>query len=80
MTPSPKNDSKWDFNSVLKYIATNHWFTAKKGGHQFRFFLSNMRTPKTMAKQGKIRIAHVGKDNSLIFFSTLVYTLGTGRT
>ncbi len=30
----------------------SHWLTAEKGVHQFRFFLSNMRTPKSMTKQG----------------------------
>ncbi len=30
-----------------------YWLTAKKGVHQFRFFLSNIRTPKSMTKQGK---------------------------
>ncbi len=33
--------------------APDHWLTAKKGVHQFRSFLSNMRTPKSMTKQGK---------------------------
>ncbi len=34
-------------------VSVDHWLTAKKGVHQFRSFLSNMRTPKFMTRQGK---------------------------
>ena len=68
-----------------------HWLTAKKGVHQFRIFLSPMRTPDYLVKPCKCHLywpksgqfvinAHVCRDNSLIFCSTLVYALLTGRT
>ena len=37
---------------VNTIVCMIHFLTAKKGVHQFRFFLSNMRTPKSMTKQG----------------------------
>ncbi len=40
------------YDNVRIRIIQVHWLTAKKGVHQFRFFLSNMRTPKSMTKQG----------------------------
>ncbi len=43
---------KFETNSLssiyIKHL--KHWLTAKKGVHQFRFFPSNMRTPKSMTK------------------------------
>ena len=39
-------------DKVCTADALIHWLTAKKGVHQFRFFLSNMRTPKSRTKQG----------------------------
>ncbi len=50
-----------------------HWLTAKKGVHQFRFFLSNMHTPMSMTMQGyssQLWCTHWGQEEP-----KLVYTL-----